>query len=192
MSMPVQAAEILKYWTDIGPQGWYAGGEALDTEIRDRFLVPWTAASRGAYLGWQASAEGALAYIILTDQFPRNMFRGDARSFATDARARAVTSQVWQKKIDMRIEGPLRQFFYMPLMHSENSFDQDRTVCLMAARMPDRGAGNLLHARAHREIIRKYHRFPFRNEALGRVSTAEELTFMAKGGYAEFVREMES
>jgi len=186
--MPARAAAILKYWTDLGPEGWYAGGDALDADIRDQFLADWQIAAKGGYTAWQACAEGMLAYLILTDQMPRNIFRGDARSFATDARARAVATRAWQHAIDLKIAEPMRQFFYMPLMHSESSFDQDRCVCLMASRMPQGGANSVLHARAHREIIRRFRRFPYRNDALGRTSSAEEVTFMTAGGYAEILR----
>lgn len=190
MPIPARAAEVLQYWTDLGPEGWYAGGDALDADVRAKFLPDWELAARGGAMGWQSCPEGMLAYLILTDQMPRNMFRGEAKAFATDPRARAVATRAWQHRTDLRVAEPMRQFFYMPLMHSESSFDQDRCVCLMLARMPEAGKGSALHARAHREIIRKFRRFPFRNQALGRVSSPEEVTFLTEGGYGEIVRNL--
>ncbi len=192
MSMPAKAATILQFWNDLGPAGWYEQDDAVDAEIRDRFMDDWIAARAGGYQGWQSSPEGVLSYLILTDQFPRNMFRGDARSFATDERAHTVATRAWLSRIDLKIDEPLRQFFYMPMMHSESSFDQDRCVCLMLSRMPKGGVGSALHARAHRNIIRKFGRFPYRNDALGRTSTPAEVAFLTKGGYGEIVRALQS
>jgi uncharacterized protein (DUF924 family) len=187
-SLPVRAHAVLDYWTDLGPDGWYAGGDALDADIRTRFEEDWNAARAGKLRGWNCSVQGMLATLILTDQFPRNMFRGSAKAFATDDQARALSIRAWMQQKDMQVDEPLRQFFYMPMMHSESPFDQDRCVCLMKARMPETGASNLLHARAHREIIRRFGRFPYRNAALGRHSTPAEADFMENGGYGEIVR----
>ncbi|WP_417587139.1 DUF924 family protein [Pararhodobacter oceanensis] len=196
MPLPALAAEILAYWKSIGPQGWYAGGEELDAEITARFLPAWEAALEGAYKGWQSCPEGMLAYLVLTDQFPRNMFRNDPRAFATDPHALMVADRAWQRRLDLKIDGPIRQFFYLPFMHSESIFDQNRCVCLILARMPQAADGsespNLLHARAHREVIRSYQRFPYRNDALGRQSTPEELGFLNDGGYASIVQALQN
>jgi len=192
MPLPTKAAAILQYWTDLGPAGWYDQNDAVDAEIRDRFMDDWIALRAGAYHNWQSCPQGVLAYLILADQFPRNMFRGDARSFATDGRAHAVATRAWQHRLDLKVEEPLRQFFYMPMMHSESSFDQDHCVCLMLSRLPQAGDGSALHARAHREIIRKFGRFPYRNDALGRTSTPAEIAFMTEGGYGEIVRALQS
>lgn len=192
MSLPARAAAILNFWTEIGPQGWYAGGEALDVRIRDEFLEDWTFASHGGLRDWASSPEGILAYLILTDQFPRNMFRGVARAFATDSMALSVAARSWQHGIDSKIEGALRQFLFLPLMHSECPFDQHLSVCLFAARMDAANQGNLLHARAHRQVIRDFGRFPYRNEALGRRSTQAEVAFLQQGGYGALVRSLEA
>lgn len=187
MTLPARADAVLRYWTDLGPAGWYAGGEALDCDITDRFLGDWEMARQGGCRHWAGSAQGCLALLILTDQFPRNMFRGRADAFATDAMAREVAARVVQHGLDLQIEGPLRQFLYLPMMHSEYGVDQDRCVALFAARLP---GDNLLHARAHREVIRRFGRFPFRNAALGRASTPVEEDFLAQGGYGAIVREL--
>lgn len=188
----VTVDEVLKYWLDeVGPDGWYAGGEALDRQIRDRFLKAWENASEGAYGLWLTYPNGALAYIILLDQFPRNMFRGGAKSFATDAVALAAAKTAIDRKWDMRIDEPARQFFYMPLMHSENLCDQERCVRLMCERMPETGAANLLHAKAHREVIRQFGRFPYRSAALARPTNPAEDAYLAAGGYGHTVQQMQ-
>ena len=146
----------------------------------------------GSFGLWLTYPSGALAYIILSDQFPRNMFRGQAKAFASDKVARAAAKAAIGRDWDLKIDEPARQFFYLPLMHSENLSDQDRAVRLICTRMPETGQPNLVHARAHREVIRKHGRFPFRNEALGRKSTGAESTFLANGGYMAIVNELRS
>jgi uncharacterized protein (DUF924 family) len=180
---------VLDYWLgEIGPDGWYAGGEALDAEIRDRFGDLWQAAMDGGLDHWAEGTVGSLAFLILTDQFPRNMFRGQAKAFASDPLARSVAHKATVEGWDLAAPEPERQFFYMPFEHSEDPADQDRAVNLMIERLPETGTENLLHARAHAAIIEKFGRFPFRNEALGRHSTPEEMAFMEAGGYAGFVK----
>lgn len=180
--------EILEFWLDeIGPNGWYSGGEALDATIRDRFEDDYNRACDGALSLWLTYASGTLAYIILTDQFSRNMFRDTAKAFASDALARAAAKAAISKGWDMRIDEPARQFFYMPLVHSECLSDQDRAVRLIKTRMPHDFGDNLLHAKAHREIIRKFGRFPTRNEALDRATPDAEAAFMQEGGYGAIV-----
>lgn len=183
--------EVTAYWlNDVGPKGWYAGGDALDADIRARFEHTWNEAVEGACGLWLTSAKGTLGYLILTDQLPRNMHRGSAKAFATDKSARAAAKAAIDRDWDMKIPEPARQFFYMPLMHSENLSDQDRCVRLMCSRMPDTGDDNLPHARAHRQIIRKFGRFPYRNDAFGRTSTAAEIAWMADEGYASEMRNL--
>lgn len=183
--------EIIRFWLeDVGPKGWYASTPEIDAEILRRFKPDWEAAHASELHDWTSNPEGALAFLILTDQFPRNMFRDDWRAFATDALARAASKQSIDHNFDVRHPEPVRQFFYMPLMHSECLMDQDRCVRLMLTRMPETGAGNLLHAKAHRELIRRFGRFPYRNTALARASNAHEAEFEAQGGYGAVLREM--
>lgn len=185
--------DIATFWVDeVGPKGWYSADEALDARIRTRFLPVWEAAMRRELDCWAISPEGAFGFLILTDQLPRNMFRGQARAFASDPMARSVAKIAIDRRWDMAIPEPQRQFFYLPLMHSENLIDQDRCVRLLAARMPETGAGSLLHARAHREIIRRFGRFPFRNAALGRMTVAGEAEFIEHGGYGKVVEEIDA
>ncbi len=187
----VTPESVLKYWLDEkGPEAWYAGGEALDAEIRDKFSSAWDELMQGGFGLWLTYPSGSLAYVVLADQFPRNMFRGAAKAFASDKIARAAAKAAISRDWDLKIDEPARQFFYLPLMHSENLSDQDRAVRLICTRMPETGQSNLVHARAHREVIRKHGRFPFRNEALGRNSTGAESTFLANGGYMAIVNEL--
>ncbi|MHC0052799.1 DUF924 family protein [Actibacterium sp. D379-3] len=180
--------EVIDYWlSEVGPEGWYTGGDALDRQIRDRFEPMWQRAHNGEFHDWLTQPRSALAYLILTDQFPRNMFRGEARAFSTDPMARAAAKQAIHLEFDMKVDEPERQFFYMPLMHSECISDQDRCVRLMLTRMPQTGADNLLHAKAHREVIRRFGRFSFRNDALARCSSKDEESFLAEGGYGKIV-----
>lgn len=181
--------EILEFWLDeVGPKGWYESSEELDQEIRTRFQTTWQGAREGNLGLWLTYASGALAYVILMDQFPRNMFRGSGTSFATDQNALAAAKVAIARKWDMRIDEPARQFFYMPLMHSENLCDQERCVRLMCERMPIGREGHMLHAKAHRQVIRDFGRFPYRNEALARKFTPTEQTYVAAGGYGETMR----
>ncbi|KAE9631660.1 DUF924 family protein [Parasedimentitalea maritima] len=181
--------EVLEFWLDeAGPKGWYMQDAAFDAEIRKRFEAAWEGACEGKYSMWLTHPSGVLAYLILTDQFPRNMYRGSKAAFSSDKLALAAAKAAISKKWDMKIDEPARQFFYLPLMHSENLCDQDRCVRLMKERMPVEGPSNLLHARAHREVIRLFGRFPYRNEALARHSTEPELDYVMAGGYGETVR----
>ncbi len=185
--MDITADEIVSFWRDdVGPDGWYKEDPALDAAIRTRFEPIWRDALENGTEGWQCAPRSTLALLILFDQFPRNMFRGSAEAFASDARARKLAKKAISAGHDMATEPLLREFYYMPLEHSECLADQDQAVRLIA--MNIEGEKTLRHAKAHREIIRKFGRFPFRNEALGRTSTSEETAFLALGGYAEALR----
>jgi uncharacterized protein (DUF924 family) len=185
--------EILAYWLDeVGPSRWYGGGDDLDSDIRNRFESDWERARDGALSLWLTYPTGALAYIILTDQFSRNMFRGEAMAFQTDKLALAAAKAAISRGWDLRVDEPARVFFYMPLCHSECLVDQDRCVRLMLTRMPVHGAQYMLHAKAHREVIRMFGRFPFRNEALDRDTPPAEAVFLSEGGYGATVRALEA
>ena len=185
--------EVLGFWLDeVGPDGWYKVSDDLDAEIRNRFQPAWERAREGTYGLWLTYPSGVLAYIILMDQFPRNMFRDDGRAFSTDKHALAAAKVAIHRKWDLRIDEPARQFFYLPLMHSENLCDQERCIRMMLERMSSDDESNLLHARAHREVIRQFGRFPYRNDALARPSTAPEQAYMQSGGYGQTVRALQS
>lgn len=182
---------VLDFWLgEVGEKGWYRGDADLDALCRDRFLDLWQAAEGGGLEHWVEGTVGSLAFLILTDQLPRNMFRGTARAFATDGLARAAARKAVAEGWDLGAPEPERQFFYLPFEHSEEMADQETGIALMAERLPA-SPENLLHARAHAEIIRRFGRFPFRNAALGRVSTPEEEAFLAEGGYGAVVRRLE-
>jgi uncharacterized protein (DUF924 family) len=187
--MDARAQEILDYWLHrVGPERWYAVDPTLDAEIRERFGPVWGQARGGELAAWSGSAESCLAYLILLDQFPRNMFRGQAAAFSTDGMALDAAKGAIARGLDERVNLPERQFFYLPLMHSEALADQDRCVRLIALSV---GVGSSLdHARAHREIIRRFGRFPYRNDALDRATTPRERAFLAAGGYASTLQEV--
>ncbi|MTH76413.1 DUF924 family protein [Paracoccus aestuariivivens] len=176
--------EINSFWIDeTGEKGWYARSDSLDQNIRELFMESWQQAGQ-ITPDWIQSPEGALAALILTDQFPRNMFRDDPRAFATDALALKLADQAIAAGFDLQIAPPARQFFYLPFEHSEKLSDQDRAVALFAEFMPGE---NLLHAQLHRDTIARFGRFPWRNAALGRDPTPEELQVMQAGGYGALV-----
>lgn len=183
--------DVLSFWLDeVDQNTWYTEDATLDDTIRKRFLATWQEAHDGGLGLWMTYPNGALAYLILTDQLSRNMFRGSGQSFATDANARAVAKAAIARDWDLRIDPPARQFFYMPLEHSENQSDQDRAVRLISTRLT--GDSNLLHARAHREIIRQFGRFPHRNAALDRATSPAEQAWIDAGGYGATVRSLET
>lgn len=169
---------ILEYWfEEIGPKGWWAGrSKDVDDTIRTRFLAlweEWRGRDADQFLG---TAEKALAAIVLFDQFSRNMFRGDARAFATDALALTIAIGAIDRGFDTRLTDDERSFLYMPFQHSEDLAMQDRAVALFTELG---NADNVKYAKAHREIIARYGRFPARNAALGRESQPEEAEAIA-------------
>jgi uncharacterized protein (DUF924 family) len=187
MSDPV---EVLEFWlNEVGPKGWYAGGEALDALCRDRFADLWQAAHDGGLDHWVDGTVGTLAYLILTDQIPRNIHRGTALAFATDPQARAAAKKALDEGWDMNAPEPERQFFYMPFEHSEDPEDQALAVKLLGERLAS-DPEMVLHARAHQAVIQRYGRFPTRNADLGRASTPEEQVYLDQGGYAALVKAM--
>lgn len=164
--------EVIGFWQAAGPDGWYSADPGFDAAIRDRFLPDWQAAHDGDRKDWLDTAEGALAYLILTDQFPRNMFRGTADAFATDPLALALARNAVAAGFDTAVDENRRSFFHMPFMHSENIADQERCVALFS------GTDGEKHAVEHRDIVARFGRFPHRNGALGRQSTEEEKAFL--------------
>lgn len=174
------AAEILKFWSEAGPAKWYAKDAAFDAEIRTRFAATHEAAKAGERDGWAQTPEGALALVIALDQFPRNLFRDDARAFAADPKALAIANAAIAAGFDARIEPPMQQFFYLPLMHSEVLADQERCVDLFAGGAEE----NRKYAIIHRDVIARFGRFPHRNAVLGRDTTPEEQAFLDQGGFA--------
>ncbi|MGB7102455.1 MAG: DUF924 family protein [Xanthobacteraceae bacterium] len=177
----VTPAEIVSFWREAGPGRWFKQDENFDLSIKSRFLAAHEAAARGELAAFEESVEGALALVILLDQFSRNMFRVTARAFATDPLARAVADRAITRGFDQATDEALRQFFYLPFMHSELLADQDRSVQLYAA-LGDADLSS--YALAHRDIITKFARFPHRNRVLGRDTTPVEREFLDAGGFA--------
>lgn len=175
-----EAAAVVAFWREAGPGLWFAKDEAFDRRFRERFLSLYEMAARGELTGWLATPDGALALVLLLDQFPRNAFRGTPRMYATDALAREVTTTAIDAGYDRATEAQLQVFFYLPLGHSENPADQERSVAL-AARL---GEPSVSHAIGHRDIIRRFGRFPHRNPILGRAMRPEEQKFLDDGGFA--------
>jgi uncharacterized protein (DUF924 family) len=174
-------AEVLSFWRDAGPERWFEKDDNFDRAIKSKFLPLYEAASRGELAAWEFNAEGALALIIALDQFPRNMFRDSARAFATDPLARAAADRALAHGFDKIVEPHLRQFFYLPFMHSEALADQDRSLQLYELYGD---ANTLKFAKIHRDIIFKFGRFPHRNQVLGRSTTSAEDEFLKSGGFA--------
>jgi uncharacterized protein (DUF924 family) len=176
----VTPAEVLAFWRAAGQQKWFTKDERFDAEVRARFLSTYEAAAAGRLKAWEQTAEGALALVIVLDQFPRNMFRGSARTYAADPLARAVANRALARGYDREVDPTLRSFFYLPFMHAENLADQERCVALFRA-SGDRDG--LKWAEHHADIIRRFGRFPHRNALLGRASTPEEEAFLKAGGF---------
>lgn len=170
---------IVRFWHDAGPAKWFAKGDAFDIELRTYFLDEHFAAARRERETLLDDAEGALALILLLDQVPRNVFRDSAHAFATDPLAREYAQRAIDAGFDATIDPALRIFFYLPFEHSEAMADQDRTVALIET-LGD--ATYLKYAEAHRDVIRRFGRFPHRNRALARVNTAEEQAWLDAGG----------
>ena len=174
-------AEILAFWRAAGPDKWFEKNDTFDADIRARFLDTYAASAAGRLAAWEEDAEGALALVIVLDQFPRNMFRGNARTYAADPLARAGAERAIARGFDQRYAPPERRFFYLPFTHSENLADQERCVTLNRAAADEEG---VKWAELHADIIRRFGRFPHRNRALGRATTPEEQAFLDAGGFA--------
>ena len=177
----VAPADILAFWRDAGPDRWYTRNDAFDAEVRQRFLDLSRKAAAGELSSWESSDDGALALVIVLDQFPRNMFRGDIRTYASDHLAREVARRAVDRGMDARIDPALRAFLYLPFMHSEHLADQLRCIEL------SQRAGlteSRKWAEHHADIIRRFGRFPHRNVILGRATTPEEQAFLDEGGFS--------
>lgn len=173
------ASDVISFWQAAGPTRWFRSDTDFDRRFRESFLGAHEAAALGELDDWAASPEGALALVLLLDQFPRNAFRGTARVYATDARARRIADAAVRAGHDRAVPQELRQFFYLPFMHSEDPADQERCVALNEAA----GGESLRWAKHHRDVVLRFGRFPHRNAVLGRPGTPEEERFLAEGGF---------
>jgi uncharacterized protein (DUF924 family) len=180
MTRGVAPAEVVSVWCEAGPDKWFEQDESFDQTIKSKFLRTYEAAANGKLAAWEESIDGALALVLLLDQFPRNMFRGKARAFATDALARAVADRALARGFDQGTDLTLRPFFYLPFMHSEALTDQDRSVRLYESLGETE---ELRYATEHRNIVLRFGRFPHRNGALGRDTTLAEQAFLEADGF---------
>lgn len=190
------AEDVLSFWfgpTEPTPSElaarWFRKDVQFDAEIRSRFNDCYERARMGALQNWTTTANGRLALIILLDQFPRNMFRGSARMFESDSLALREAEAGVAKRDDERLSVDGKSFLYMPFMHAEDLTSQDRCVGLfrtMARHLQGdartRVENSLDFAIRHRDIIKRFGRFPHRNALLGRTSTTEELQFLEEPG----------
>lgn len=172
--------EVVKFWVDAGSTSWFRKDTAFDDRFREKFAAAHEAAARGELDDWSTDGEGALALLILLDQYPHNSFRGTARMFATDEKKLEGAKQAIASGFDVTAEPSLRLFFYTPFIHSERIENQDRALELYA----QLGGDTARHAHIHRDIVARFGRFPHRNPVLGRETTAEEQQFLDEGGFA--------
>jgi uncharacterized protein (DUF924 family) len=174
--------EILQFWfSERARPLWFQKDAVFDADIRDRFAPLVHAAQMGGFEDWRSSADGALALLLLLDQFARNIFRGQAKAFLGDARAREVAAEAIARGFDRRFPFPDRVFFYLPFEHCETLANQDRFIALLEGCVREFGeaaAEFLEYGHRHRDIIKRFGRFPHRNEALGRETTEEEAAFL--------------
>ena len=168
--------EVIDFWfSDEVRKLWFNSTPEFDALLRERFLALWQQASRRELDHWQQSAAGCLALVIILDQFPLNMFRAEAQSFATEAQSREVAQLAIDQGFDQRLEVRQRAFLYLPFMHSETLADQQRGLELFdQPGLED----HLRFARHHYDIIERFGRFPHRNEVLGRDSSAAEIEYL--------------
>jgi uncharacterized protein (DUF924 family) len=176
---PAEAVAVVDFWREAGPALWFAKDPAFDQRFRERFLTSHEAAARGELDHWLATPNGALALIILLDQFPRNAFRGTRRMYATDSLAQRAADRAIRAGHDRAVEPAMQLFIYLPFGHSEDLRDQERAVEL-CKRL---GQPTLKRAEGHRDIIKRFGRFPHRNAILGRPPRPEEQKFLAEGGF---------
>lgn len=177
---PAQAAAVVQFWRDAGPARWFAKDAAFDRQFRERFHDLHFAAAARRCDAWAATAEGALALLLLLDQYPRNSFRGTGHMYATDPLARMFCRQTLDAGLDRQVPQDLRLFFYLPLSHSEQLPDQERALALNRAL----GEPFASHAQGHLDIVARFGHFPHRNAMLGRATTAAEQAFLAEGGFS--------
>jgi uncharacterized protein (DUF924 family) len=177
---PAEAAAIVDFWREAGPSLWFAKDPEFDRRFRERFIARYEAAARGELSAWLTTAEGALALLLLLDQFPRNVFRDTPRMYATDAMACEIAAAAVDAGHDQAVEAEMARFFYLPFGHSESLADQERAVALVRRL----GEPDISRAERHCGIVRRFGRFPHRNPILGRAMTEEEQRFLDEGGFA--------
>ena len=183
--MAAHPHDVTNFWRSAGPPKWFKKSPAFDDALRLKFEPVHHAAARGEYARWAETSEGALALLLLLDQFPRNLYRGSAHAFATDSLARSLARAAIAAGHDRQLEARLQPFFYLPFEHSEDLADQDESLELCRGLRDRHGDEDTLKwAGLHRDIIVRFGRFPHRNAALGRLMTDAEQAFLDEGGFA--------
>ncbi|WP_417687597.1 DUF924 family protein [Roseibium sp.] len=180
-NLTVTPFEVLDFWWSAGPKKWFARDEAFDAQIRQRFAETVDAAKAGSLSDWRDTPHGCLALIILLDQFTRNIFRNSPLAFEADGAAVDLATHALEYGFDKAYPTDARAFFYLPFEHAEDMDAQGRAVDLF------RQLGNqdyYHYALIHMDVIRRFGRFPHRNEVLGRQTTAEEKAFLDDGGFS--------
>jgi uncharacterized protein (DUF924 family) len=178
--MTINSDDIIAFWGQAGPEKWFTKDEAFDAEIADRFSALHGAAAQGAHDAWAESGDGALALILVLDQFSRNLHRGSAVTFASDSKALQIAETAIARGDDHSVSKEFQIFFYMPFEHSECLADQRTAIRLTHAMQ---NANYLKYARTHHDVIHRFGRFPHRNAVLGRHTTAAEKAFLDAGGF---------
>lgn len=179
--MTVSPNDILKFWTESGPEKWWSKDDRFDAEIRQHFGDTLKSAERGELDDWQTSPDGTLALLLVLDQFSRNLNRNSALAYANDPKALSIAEEAINRGDDKKMREKIRIFAYLPFMHSENLQHQRRCLDLMQ----DTGLEpNIEAAKEHLDIIERFGRFPHRNKVLGRVSTPQEIAFLENGGFS--------
>jgi uncharacterized protein (DUF924 family) len=181
MTIDGSAEDLVAFWTAAGMQKWFGKDPAFDATLRDRFSKLHDEAREGDLAPWLESADRSFAGVLALDQFPRNVFRGTPRMFATDARARELADRAIALGHDKAVVADVRYFYYLPFEHAESLVDQERSVRLHEVLGLE---AITKYAIEHRDIIQRFGRFPHRNAVLGRTSTAEEIAFLEGGGFA--------
>ena len=185
ISNAIEPNEVIAFWREAGPKYWFAADAGFDAAIRARFAELHNQAAAGRLSPWEEDAAGALALILVTDQFSRNLYRHSALAFATDELARNVAERAIQRGFDQMVEPALRSFFYLPFEHHEDEASQARAVALFEKLAAETGQTDGLDwCRLHQDLIARFGRFPHRNAVLGRLSTPEETAYLAQGGFA--------
>jgi uncharacterized protein (DUF924 family) len=172
--------DVIAFWREAGPDKWFSKDEAFDQACRDRFMTTYEAAARGDLNEWELTPEGALAVILLLDQFPRNMFRGRRETYKTDPVALMAADRAIERGFDHQVAPEFRRFFYLPFMHSESLRHQERSVALNEALGVE---DSVQWARHHHDIVARFGRFPHRNAILGRETTPDEARFLEESEF---------
>lgn len=177
----MKPGDVLEFWEGIGSKGWWTKNAELDAEIHERFGAVHAQACEGKLDHWADTPDGALALIIVLDQFSRNMFRGSPKAFAQDEKALAIAKAAIACGVDKQANPKLRLFFYLPYEHSEKLLDQKESLNLLNS---FNDSPEFMKAVIeHHDIIKKFGRFPHRNEVLGRETTPEEQAYLDGGGF---------